>query len=308
MTAWRYAAAVLPAGFLDGAAPRIAPGTDDARDARAAAAWWCVALLLRGPAMQLGVGQGGVPRKGSIGSWMAFRGDTPASGYMNRLGAAAFWACVLVLLFPGRASLFSAATGLTAAHQFVLLRIAPSMSYFMMFVSNISLATASAAAALLSVDPAGALWVAARAAAPAVLECYAIMMVFAALGKLNARFFSPLESAATGHVMASIENLVALLPRPLRALLRRAVDAAGARAAQAFFQACCYGGFAVEGVVPLLMYANAPNAQLLVMTWYVRSRASVAARGRGEDGGPGPRLTPRRPSPPPVTACTRSSR
>jgi len=92
---------------------------------------------------------------------------------MQRLGASAFWACMLVVLFPGRVILFAMATGLTALHQFVLLRIAPSMSYFMMFVVNLSLATASIAAAVVAPPDSNALTVAIRVAAPAVHETYA---------------------------------------------------------------------------------------------------------------------------------------
>jgi len=92
------------------------------------------------------------------------------------------------------------------------------------------------------------------------------MMIFAAVAKLNPGFFDPMTSAATGHVMAAVENVVAWLPHPLRTLTRRTANAAGPGSAYAFFQVCCVGGFVVEFVVPLLMYCNAPRMQLVVMS------------------------------------------
>ena len=72
-------------------------------------------------------------------------------------------------------------------------------------------------------------------------------------------------SAATAHVMASIENLACSLPAGLRALARRGVDAAPRRAVRAFFRACCVAGAATEAAVPLLMYCGRPRAAIAAM-------------------------------------------
>ena len=134
----------------------------------------------------------------------------------------------------------------------------------MMFVCNLTFATAAIAASIAAPTE-SALEAAIQAASPTVLEIYAINMVFAAIGKMNPAFFDPMISAATAHVMASVENIACSLPRALQAIARRSVDAAGTRWMHAFFGCCCIGGFAVEAAVPLLMYANAPRTQLAIM-------------------------------------------
>ena len=232
-------------------------------DAHGVASWWCFALILRGPSMRLHMGQGNVAVKGTLWQWMTFR----ARGPNQRLAAASFWACMMALVFPGNALVFAAATGITTVHQVMMLRVIAlqlSMSDSMMFMCNLSLATTAIIAAVTT--PADrALQVAIRSASPAVCEIYAVSMVFAAMGKLNSDFFDPMVSAATGHVMASIENVAANLPLAVQTLCRRCVDAAGPKLVYIFFFICCVAGFVVESVVPLLMYANMPRSQMAMM-------------------------------------------
>ena len=109
-----------------------------------------------------------------------------------------------------------------------------SMSDSMMFLCNLSLAT-TAIVAVVTTPAERALHTAIRSASPAVLEIYAVSMVFAAVGKLNSDFFDPMVSAATGHVMASIENVAANLPLAMQTLSRRCVDAAGPQLVYVFF-------------------------------------------------------------------------
>ena len=135
-----------------------------------------------------------------------------------------------------------------------------SMSYTLVFMCNLPLATAATAATLAGKRGVAA---AVNAAAPTIVDSYALYVLFAALSKLNADFLHPQRSAATSHVMASVENLVA--GTPLRRPCRRLVDWAGPRAMFAFFSVTAVAGAVTEALVPLLMYCNAARAQVMVM-------------------------------------------
>ena len=145
-------------------------------------------------------------------------------------------------------------------YQFNGMQHGGSMSYTLVFMVNIPLATAATAA---TVSGKSGVAPAVNAAAPVILDSYALYVFFAALSKLNSAFVHPQRSAATAHVMASIENLVA--GTPLAVPCRRLVAAAGSNVMYAFFSVTAVAGALTEAMVPLLMYCNVARAQVIVM-------------------------------------------
>ena len=103
-----------------------------------------------------------------------------------------------------------------------------------------------------------------NAAAPSIIDSYTLVMLFCAFGKMCPRFFDPKVSAATAHVMASLENLVAGMPPVIR-VLRALVDAAGPTRMEHFFSAVCVAGAIVETLVGLLVVTGPAWLQAVVM-------------------------------------------
>ena len=126
-----------------------------------------------------------VPGGQSVEEWLSLR----RANWRQRVGAASFWLCALVVLLPDpHPLLFAAATLLSFAQQLMSLRVVKfggAVSDSMLFVCNLC----HAAAALAAAARGAGLGAAVRAAAPTVLEVYAINMAFAAVGKLNGAFF-----------------------------------------------------------------------------------------------------------------------
>lgn len=167
-------------------------GFNDA-DAACFASFWCVATALRGPALHLH------GRGADVGAWV--KGHAVGKG--NRFGPwllLGFVFSVVCVAWPSTVAL-GLATGCTAMHQLRSLHLGQGHSYMLVTVSNISIA----ACCMASLARGTTLRVAVTAAAPAVLEAYAILMFFAALGKFNSAFFDPQRSAATVHVIGSLE-------------------------------------------------------------------------------------------------------
>ena len=219
-------------------------------DARCCVTLWLFAICVRGPILYL----------------HELRANTAKWALGKRYGKfgpalmAAFWCTLAAVAIPGNPLLLALASGLTAIHQFNAMQHGGSMSYTLVFMVNIPLATAATAATI-----AGKRGVAeaVNAATPAIVDSYCLYVFFAALSKLNSDFFHPQRSAATAHVMASIENLVA--GTPLRQPCRRLVDWTGPSAMCVFFKLTAVAGAVTEALVPLLMYFNAARAQVIVM-------------------------------------------
>ena len=163
----------------------------DSADAKTFATFWCVSTALRGPALHLH------GRGANIKAWL--RGEV-VQGRFGPWLLAGFFSSVMCVAFPSTIAL-GLATGCTAMHQLQSLHKGQGHSYMLVLVSNISIAACCAASAAR----AAGLRVAVNAAGPAVLEAYAILMFFAALGKFNTAFFDPRRSAATVHVIGSVE-------------------------------------------------------------------------------------------------------
>ena len=224
-------------------------------DAACFASFWSVAcLVLRGPALHLH------GRRADVQSWA--KGH--CVGKDGRFGPClllAFYAALATVAFPHSTLPFAVATTATALHQAASLHRGQGHSYMLVFVSNISLSAASIAALATGCS----LRAAVVAAAPAVLEAYALLMFWAALGKFNTQFFDPKRSAATVHVIGSIENLFALLPAPFARSARALVNAAGPGGMSAFFVFTAWLGAVVESAVCLLMYLDQPKSQAWTM-------------------------------------------
>ena len=118
---------------------------------------------------------------------------------------------------------------------------------------------------LVSLLQGSSLRVAVSAAAPAVIEAYAVLMFFAALGKFNTSFFDGKRSAATAHVIGSLENIFALLPAPCAQFMSSLVRSAGPNGMMIFFVSTAWLGAIVESAVCLLMYLNYPVTQVWMM-------------------------------------------
>ena len=237
-------------------------------DAACFASFWSVAcLVLRGPALHLH------GRQADVASWARGR----CVGKDGRFGPfllIAFYAALATVAFPSTLP-FAVATTATAAHQAMSLHRGQGHSYMLVFVSNISLSASSLAALATGCS----LRAAVVAAAPAVIEAYALLMFWAALGKFNTQFFDPQRSAATVHVVGSIENLFGLLPAPFARGARAMVNAAGPEGMKGFFIFTAWLGAVVESAVCVLMYLDVPLAQ----AWYVCVPPPGAAACGGRD-------------------------
>ena len=180
-------------------------------DSATFATFWVVMLTLRGPALHLH-GRGAPIAKWARGGYVVGRRYGP-------LLLIGFWASVMCVLLPRKLIPFTLATVFTAIHQFGTLHRGQGHSYMMVFVSNFSLAVSS----IVCLCTGKSLSVAINAASPAVIEAYALLMFFAALGKFNTAFFDGKRSAATVHVIGSLENLFTMLPDFIRNMARSAV-------------------------------------------------------------------------------------
>lgn len=225
--------------------------TDD--DAACFASFWAVMLILRGPALHLH------GRNADVSRWRL--GAVVHGGRFGPLLLFGFWSCIAVCALPGRLLPFALATASMAAHQIALIPQGLGHSYLLVSASNISLAVSSIVAMLTG----NGLRAAVTSAAPAVIEAYAVLMFFAALGKFNNSFFKPKRSAATVHVIGSIENIFAMFPAPCAAAASKLVNAAGPQGMECFFAFTAWLGAIVESAVWMLMYLNVPRLQVWTM-------------------------------------------
>ena len=148
----------------------------DEHDARAFCAFWCTMLVLRAYPAYLHDDR----RRAD--------GLRSAIGYGGGRLSPMMWVALaanLCLVATGGAALplFTLATGATAVHQFNSMQSGITQSYLLAFQGNLCLAAAGAAAIAQGKGAAAAV----TAAAPTIVECYALLMFFTAFGKVRSR-------------------------------------------------------------------------------------------------------------------------
>ena len=225
------------------------------RDAQCVSSLWCFMLMIRGVALYL---HSKPTKTEDLMTWVTGGTIHSCPSYGPAL-ALAFWVSLIALAHPGSPTLFAIVTLLMATHQFNRMQHSLNQSYTLVFISNIAFATTCTVAAVRGQG----LAVAVNAATMIIMESYAMLMAFAALGKLNSGFFDPMQSAATAHVMASIENAAA--GTPLVQVFRFLVDLAGPTVMYYFFLLTACIGAVVEALVPALMYLDCPRLQARIM-------------------------------------------
>lgn len=101
------------------------------------------------------------------------------------------------------------------------------------------------------------------------------------VGKFNNSFFVAKRSAATAHVIGSLENIFSMLPSPCAASARWLVNAAGPKGMERFFVFTAWLGAVVESAVWMLMYLDMPQAQ--VWTMYAMHGICTSSHDTGDN-------------------------